>query len=530
MVQRELAAYAANPKMKLSSDDELAAPIGVSSGTVYNDLRALLPQDLRKLREGILREQNRRASNIEAPLLLLVGDEIRAHRIGGAQLSTEVELAVRFSCHESSIRRVMRSLNQEDMEYWRANVDRPDGRSERRIEIGVVVFAREELEQRRKRQVLRVSTEEELATRFQVDPGVVFRRLREAGRGLSEMELNERLDAIKRQSAEKQKGLRHPRAAELVQSLKDEIALYRRKQLPQVRHNDVLMRDFEMKPGTFRRCLLQLSQTDRRDRLKALRRQTNALTFQKHGSPLEKVSSQTKKEAAKQAAKTRRERGVNNFAGLTDEQRHSNAKAAHRTKATRYTSEQRAEWGKRAREASRRILAVRYLGVLYDSQQEAAVAHLLKRHLGFQILPGKTHQVPLDGRRFDFKLGDLYLEWHPSVLCKKERKGHFPCDDSYDEYLKTRSSANTDETKAVFTTQVSDSFLNRYRKARRQILDSAGIATASLICVRSLPQLYEEVLAPLATQIPPLKTIQREFDSLVKDVRLRGESIRKQKG
>ena len=54
----------------------------------------------------------------------------------------------------------------------------------------------------------------------------------------------------------------------------------------------------------------------------------------------------------------------------------------------------------------------------FASKSELAVGLLLEKYIpDFEMIPGKTFQVPLAfGKQCDFRIGHLYLEYHPVNL------------------------------------------------------------------------------------------------------------------
>lgn len=163
----------------------------------------------------------------------------------------------------------------------------------------------------------------------------------------------------------------------------------------------------------------------------------------------------------------------------------------------------------------------RYRDEFFDSQSEAAVAILLERYLpSFQIKRGVSFQVPIDGKRIDFCLGEvsgspIYLEYHPIILGRPGSRHDFDSDEEAARFYASYAAAQPQE-KAKLWNRTKEDLSQRYADTRRSLALSLE-PDAVLHHVEDIGTLYDLMLdTHPSIALPSREAFDGEFHALVK--------------
>lgn len=163
----------------------------------------------------------------------------------------------------------------------------------------------------------------------------------------------------------------------------------------------------------------------------------------------------------------------------------------------------------------------RYRDEFFDSQSEATVGILLERYLpSFQIKRGVSFQVPIDGKRIDFCLGEvsgspIYLEYHPIILGRPGFRHDFDSDEEAARFYASYAAAPPQE-RANLAKHTKEALSQRYADTRRSLALSLD-PDAILHHVEDAGTLYDLMLKThQSIALPPREAFEWEFHALVK--------------
>jgi hypothetical protein len=136
----------------------------------------------------------------------------------------------------------------------------------------------------------------------------------------------------------------------------------------------------------------------------------------------------------------------------------------------------------------------RYRDEYFDSQSEAAVGILLEKYLhGYRIDRHRTYQVPVAGKKIDFRLGEYagqihYIEYHPIVLGRPGCRHDFRSDEDAYLYHARYTQADRNQQAKLFTA-TRQQLSKDYKESRAALVASLDEG-AVLHHVKDVDQLY----------------------------------------
>ena len=146
----------------------------------------------------------------------------------------------------------------------------------------------------------------------------------------------------------------------------------------------------------------------------------------------------------------------------------------------------------------------------FASKSEMACGLLLERYIpGFELVPGKTFQVPIGlGKHCDFYVNNTFLEYHPINL-------HFEFLDK--QALRQLRNALRHVKKDV-KSQIVDALKNelgeRYYRYRKTVADIWITKENTLVVVQDPVELYRKIIKPMGRNVPKEHKFLAEFDRL----------------
>jgi hypothetical protein len=146
----------------------------------------------------------------------------------------------------------------------------------------------------------------------------------------------------------------------------------------------------------------------------------------------------------------------------------------------------------------------------FASKSEMATGLLLERYIpGFELIPGKTFQVPIGlGKHCDFKVGNIFLEYHPVNL-------HF---EFYDKQalrqFRTAMRHVPKNAKRQIVEALKDELGERYYRNRKQVVDMWITSQNEFVVVQDPVELYRQVIKPHGRDVPKEHKFLAEFDKL----------------
>lgn len=184
----------------------------------------------------------------------------------------------------------------------------------------------------------------------------------------------------------------------------------------------------------------------------------------------------------------------------------------------RVAAEQRRRAHERLREG---LLGVPWEGVTYDSMAEAVTSEILSRHVeGFIPVDGDSVHVTVGRLEYDFKIGNMLLEFHPIVLVYP--RGDFSSEEEYGQFYNEAMEFQPDERK-VYRALVAEDLERRYTAKRNDnpALQS-GVPPLEVVVVTSVERLYRFLARPeipKTSPLPPLETFRTEFGRIERQVK-----------
>jgi len=150
--------------------------------------------------------------------------------------------------------------------------------------------------------------------------------------------------------------------------------------------------------------------------------------------------------------------------------------------------------------------------VTFESKSEYACAKLLESFTPWRLEVGKTFQIQLGRCRFDFRVGDTFIEYHPINL------KHEFLTDCFKEMLSILSHVNKGKREAFFET-LSDEFAAQYFRRRSQILAASEYKHCNLLVVTDPLAFIRAAIVPnMRMPDPPGKDeLLTRFHAFLKD-------------
>jgi hypothetical protein len=165
-------------------------------------------------------------------------------------------------------------------------------------------------------------------------------------------------------------------------------------------------------------------------------------------------------------------------------------------------------------------------GQQYYSVSEAACAVLMQQYIpGFQIVPGRTFQVPI-GRSpggyqlsADFYVEGVLFEYHPPRRAGGWNElGDFSSRCEQREYYRTRLGLRGEELHR-YCDQVDSRLGEHYVQKRLRQIASGPMAGTELVHAASPREFYDRIILRFSPNPPDLATFVEEFDGVFDQVR-----------
>lgn len=146
----------------------------------------------------------------------------------------------------------------------------------------------------------------------------------------------------------------------------------------------------------------------------------------------------------------------------------------------------------------------------FGSKSEMACGLLLEKYIPeFELKTGETFQVPVAlGKTVDFKIGDVYVEYHPINLL-------FEFDDR--QALRQLKNACR-HVKKNYRTQIYEAIKSemaeKYYRRRKFAIDGFTSKDSELIVVKSPEEVYKLLIKRFAESYPKQAKFIAEFNRL----------------
>lgn len=124
----------------------------------------------------------------------------------------------------------------------------------------------------------------------------------------------------------------------------------------------------------------------------------------------------------------------------------------------------------------------------FQSASEYCCAKMLEKYAGWKGIDGVTFQIPVGRTVFDFRIGDVFLEYHPIFL-------HHECLTSSLKRISSAISRLPKQKKIDVLNAIVDELEAQYSKRRGQVLAAHSIyGCMELICVSHPEGFIEDVI------------------------------------
>lgn len=150
----------------------------------------------------------------------------------------------------------------------------------------------------------------------------------------------------------------------------------------------------------------------------------------------------------------------------------------------------------------------------FQSLSEYACAKLLEKYAGWKGFDGVTFQIQVGRAMFDFRINDVFLEYHPISLRREF------ITDALGDIIRVAHKLHRKD-KIELMASISKELEAQYAKRRGQTLAAHPIyGRMELICVHSCEGLVEHVLKRFATkELPSDGKLCQEFRNLQKSAK-----------
>jgi hypothetical protein len=147
----------------------------------------------------------------------------------------------------------------------------------------------------------------------------------------------------------------------------------------------------------------------------------------------------------------------------------------------------------------------------FQSNSEYACARLLEKYAGWRGLEGTTCQIAVGRAMFDFRIEDVFVEYHPISLRREFLTDSLRTIMSITHKLKR-------EDKLQVLEAISEELKAQYSKRRGQTLAAhPAYSRMELICVHSQEEFVDLVLRRFSThKLPSTQQLCQEFRALIK--------------
>lgn len=144
--------------------------------------------------------------------------------------------------------------------------------------------------------------------------------------------------------------------------------------------------------------------------------------------------------------------------------------------------------------------------IKFGSRSEAACGLLAERYIpGFQIVPGKTFQIPIGKRQIDFRIKNSFVEYRPIII---ERE--FSSSDCARRLFEALGQLEEWAKKEIYST-IREELRSRYFKKRKEVIESA-YPGANLILCTGASEFYEMVILRYGVSVPGRERFMAEWE------------------
>ena len=165
---------------------------------------------------------------------------------------------------------------------------------------------------------------------------------------------------------------------------------------------------------------------------------------------------------------------------------------------------------------------IHFRGNWFDSIEEAACAQLLEKYLeGFALVRGETLQVAVGSKFVDFKIGEVFVEYHPIALYKdKSGRGGFASFEDYFSYLQKREGLSLkDRQELVEATKIE--LARDYQAAREQVIAASPEHRGRKLILATTPEeFFERVVSFFNPYEVTQAQFMREFSALKRRIKI----------
>lgn len=143
------------------------------------------------------------------------------------------------------------------------------------------------------------------------------------------------------------------------------------------------------------------------------------------------------------------------------------------------------------------------------SASEYACAKMLEKYAGWRGMDGVTVQIPVGRAIFDFRIGDVFIEYHPISLRRE-------CLTDAVNRVNSAIHPLPKINKLEVLDAISEELKKQYTKRRGQVLAAhPSYGSMELICVHDMQSFVEKVIYRFATKpCPSLSECTKEFRKL----------------
>jgi hypothetical protein len=157
------------------------------------------------------------------------------------------------------------------------------------------------------------------------------------------------------------------------------------------------------------------------------------------------------------------------------------------------------------------IRATRAFNMEFNSASEYACATMLEKYANWRPIPGATVEIKVGRTLFDFRVDDVFVEYHPISLRREFIT---------DALKGIMSVANklSRKDKLQIMDNITEELKAQYAKRRGQTLAAHPVySQMELVCIHSIEEFIDKVLRRFATrEVSSTEVAAQEFRKLQK--------------
>jgi hypothetical protein len=150
-----------------------------------------------------------------------------------------------------------------------------------------------------------------------------------------------------------------------------------------------------------------------------------------------------------------------------------------------------------------------YRGTPIASRAELSCIKALESYTGWQMLEGKTYQVPIGHQKtVDFKVKEQLVEFHPIILSREMNPDVYR---QLKRFAETLDDYKRFELKEIFRIHILEEYAQKRHWTIRQHRNEL-ISNAELIVVTDAESFFKHVIKPNATRrLPTMPDFKKRF-------------------